>query len=112
MLFHALFGHLDPNKRVMVKYAPLAIITIVIVAGVSLSNQYVGKLQELDRLFLLWGTVGFLAGAGVGFAYVCPIAALVKWFPNQKGLVSGVAVAGFGFGAYSVQPEMGRARVH
>lgn len=100
MMFHALFGHLDPNKRVMVKYAPMAIMTIVIVAGVSLSNQYVGKLQELDRLFLLWGTVGFLAGAGVGFAYVCPIAALVKWFPNHKGLVSGVAVAGFGFGAY------------
>jgi OFA family oxalate/formate antiporter-like MFS transporter len=107
MLFHALFGHLDPNERVMVKYAPLAIITIVIVAGVSLANQYVGKLQELDRLFLLWGTVGFLAGAGVGFAYVCPIAALVKWFPNQKGLVSGVAVAGFGFGAYLFSQKWG-----
>ncbi len=59
-----------------------------------------GKAGEFDKLFLLWGTVGFLAGAGMGFAYVCPIAALIKWFPEHKGLVSGVAVAGFGFGAY------------
>jgi OFA family oxalate/formate antiporter-like MFS transporter len=41
-----------------------------------------------------------MAGAGIGFAYVCPIAALVKWFPKAKGLVSGLAVAGFGFGAF------------
>lgn len=45
-------------------------------------------------------TVGLIAGAGIGFAYVCPIAALVKWFPTAKGLVSGIAVAGFGFGAF------------
>jgi OFA family oxalate/formate antiporter-like MFS transporter len=45
-------------------------------------------------------TVGLMAGAGIGFAYVCPIAALVKWFPKAKGLVSGLAVAGFGFGAF------------
>lgn len=45
-------------------------------------------------------TVGLMAGAGIGFAYVCPIAALVKWFPHAKGLVSGIAVAGFGFGAF------------
>ena len=107
MMFHALFGHLDPEKRVMVKYAPMAIMTTIIVAGVSLSSQYVGKIQELDSLFLLWGTVGFLAGAGVGFAYVCPIAALVKWFPDQKGLVSGIAVAGFGFGAYLFSQRWG-----
>jgi OFA family oxalate/formate antiporter-like MFS transporter len=45
-------------------------------------------------------TIGVVAGAGIGFAYVCPIAALVKWFPTAKGLVSGIAVAGFGFGAF------------
>jgi OFA family oxalate/formate antiporter-like MFS transporter len=99
MGYHALFGHLDPNTRVMARYAPQAIMVTMIVGAVVLGNQYVGRLGELDRLFLLWGTVGFLAGAGVGFAYVSPIAALVKWFPKQKGLVSGVAVAGFGLGA-------------
>ncbi len=43
--------------------------------------------------------VGLLGGAGIGFAYVCPIACLVKWFPDKKGMITGLAVAGFGFGA-------------
>lgn len=44
-------------------------------------------------------TYGIISGAGIGFAYVCPIAALVKWFPDRKGLITGIAVAGFGAGA-------------
>jgi OFA family oxalate/formate antiporter-like MFS transporter len=43
--------------------------------------------------------VGILGGAGIGLGYVCPIAALVKWFPDKKGMITGLAVAGFGFGA-------------
>jgi len=43
--------------------------------------------------------IGILGGAGIGLAYVCPIAALVKWFPDKKGMITGLAVAGFGFGA-------------
>ena len=39
-------------------------------------------------------------GAGIGLGYVCPIAACVKWFPDLKGLITGMAVAGFGGGAY------------
>lgn len=49
-----------------------------------------------------WGIlvgVGLLGGAGIGLAYVCPVAALLKWFPDMKGLISGLAFAGFGFGA-------------
>jgi OFA family oxalate/formate antiporter-like MFS transporter len=61
----------------------------------------------MDRLLLLWGTIGFMAGAGIGFAYVCPIAALVKWFPDHRGLVSGIAVAGFGLGAYIFSQKWG-----
>lgn len=107
MLYHALFGHLDTERRVMARYGPIAIATTVIVAAVLLGNQYVGHLESLDRLFVLWGTIGFVVGAGIGFAYVCPIAALVKWFPKHKGLVSGLAVAGFGFGAYLFSREFG-----
>ncbi len=44
-------------------------------------------------------TYGIIGGAGIGFAYVCPIAALVKWFPDRKGTITGIAVAGFGAGA-------------
>jgi OFA family oxalate/formate antiporter-like MFS transporter len=100
MLFEAVFGKVDRTEVPLLQHVPLALIGAVIVAGVVLGNQYVGKAGELDKLFLLWGTVGFLAGAGIGFAYVCPIAALIKWFPDHKGLVSGIAVAGFGFGAF------------
>ncbi len=43
--------------------------------------------------------IGLIGGAGIGLAYVVPIAVGVKWFPDKKGLISGLAVAGFGFGA-------------
>jgi OFA family oxalate/formate antiporter-like MFS transporter len=48
-------------------------------------------------------TVGIIGGAGIGFGYVCPIAACVKWFPDKRGLVTGLAVAGFGAGAWLFQ---------
>ncbi|MBN2581074.1 MAG: OFA family MFS transporter [Pirellulales bacterium] len=44
-------------------------------------------------------TIGLLGGAGIGLAYVVPIAVGVKWFPDKKGMLTGLAVAGFGFGA-------------
>jgi len=43
--------------------------------------------------------IGIIGGAGIGLAYVVPIAVGVKWFPDKKGMVAGLAVAGFGFGA-------------
>jgi OFA family oxalate/formate antiporter-like MFS transporter len=44
-------------------------------------------------------TIGLIGGTGIGLGYVVPIAVGVKWFPDKKGLLSGLAVAGFGFGA-------------
>ncbi len=43
--------------------------------------------------------IGLIAGAGIGLGYVVPIAVGVKWFPDKKGMITGLAVAGFGFGA-------------
>lgn len=43
--------------------------------------------------------IGCVGGAGVGLAYVVPIKVGIAWFPDKKGMVSGLAVAGFGFGA-------------
>jgi MFS family permease len=43
--------------------------------------------------------IGIIGGAGIGLAYVVPIAVGVKWFPDKKGMITGLAVAGFGFGA-------------
>lgn len=47
---------------------------------------------------LFW--VGLVGGAGIGCAYVCPIAACMKWFPRVPGPITGLAVAGSGVGAY------------
>lgn len=100
MAFHSLTAKMDEKASPIVRAGPLGIVVACTVAALMLGQSYGGGDQALDRLFILWGTIGFLAGAGIGFAYVCPIAALVKWFPNHKGLVSGLAVAGFGFGAF------------
>ncbi len=43
--------------------------------------------------------VGIIGGAGIGLAYVVPIAVGMRWFPDHKGMITGAAVAGFGFGA-------------
>jgi MFS family permease len=52
-----------------------------------------------DSLWVQLMCIGLIAGAGIGLAYVVPIAVCVKWFPDKKGLITGLAVAGFGFGA-------------
>jgi OFA family oxalate/formate antiporter-like MFS transporter len=49
----------------------------------------------------VWGLVvayGILGGFGVGFAYVTPIATCIKWFPDKRGMIVGMAVMGFGIG--------------
>jgi len=43
--------------------------------------------------------IGVIGGAGIGFGYVVPIAVGMRWFPDKKGMITGLAVAGFGFGA-------------
>ena len=47
---------------------------------------------------------GVLGGMGVGFAYVTPIATCVKWFPDKRGLIVGLAVMGFGAGSLIFAP--------
>ncbi len=71
---------------------------VAITGGVIMGLGYILASFWTDFAGILIG-VGLLGGAGIGFAYVCPIAALVKWFPDKKGLITGLAVAGFGFGA-------------
>jgi len=73
--------------------------TVALTGGLVLGLGYViGGLAGTSFWGILLG-VGLLGGAGIGLGYVCPIAALVKWFPDKKGMITGLAVAGFGFGA-------------
>ncbi|KAK3868214.1 hypothetical protein Pcinc_026380 [Petrolisthes cinctipes] len=50
-------------------------------------------------LFAVIMTYGFLAGIGTSLAYTTPLACGMKWYPESKGLVNGLVVAGFGLGA-------------
>jgi OFA family oxalate/formate antiporter-like MFS transporter len=57
-----------------------------------------------NNLLWLYLSYGVIGGIGVGFAYIVPIAVLVKWFPDRRGLITGVAVGGFGAGALVTAP--------
>ncbi|GLV56666.1 oxalate:formate antiporter [Dictyobacter sp. S3.2.2.5] len=51
------------------------------------------------HLFLLYLTFGIISGIGVGLGYIVALAMLIKWFPDRRGFISGLAATGFGGGA-------------
>lgn len=57
-----------------------------------------------SKLWWLYLSYGLIGGLGLGFAYIVPVAVLVKWFPDRRGLITGIAVGGFGLGALITAP--------
>ena len=55
---------------------------------------------EHNNLLLFYLGYGVIGGAGIGFGYVTPVATVAKWFPDKKGLATGIVVMGFGVGAF------------
>ena len=55
-------------------------------------------------LWWLYLTYGLIGGIGLGFGYIVPVAVLLKWFPDKRGLMTGIAVGGFGAGALVTAP--------
>ncbi|WP_446830710.1 L-lactate MFS transporter [Candidatus Foliamicus sp.] len=53
----------------------------------------------LDSIPLFYIGYGVIGGAGIGLGYVTPVATVAKWFPDRKGLMTGIVVMGFGVGA-------------
>ena len=51
----------------------------------------------LESKILLYLTYGVLGGAGLGIGYISPVSMLVKWFPDRRGMATGLAIMGFGF---------------
>jgi MFS transporter, OFA family, oxalate/formate antiporter len=66
--------------------------------GVALASLANGN------IWVLWLTYGVLGGLGLGLGYIVPLATLVKWFPDRRGFITGLAVAGFGAGALITAP--------
>jgi MFS transporter, OFA family, oxalate/formate antiporter len=83
--------------RLMPKLGPRK---LTIISGILLGLGYIiGGLLGAENYLTTLIFVGILGGAGIGFGYVVPIAVGMRWFPDKKGLITGLAVAGFGFGA-------------
>ena len=65
-----------------------------------------------NRLWWLYGSYGVIGGIGLGLGYIVPVATLVKWFPDKRGMITGVAVSGFGAGALLTAPIATRLIAH
>jgi len=81
-----------------------------LVAAAFFSTGLIGSgvavyLGSLSMFLLFYGAVG---GMGLGFGYISPVSTLVKWFPDRRGLATGMAVFGFGAGALIASPVAAR----
>jgi MFS family permease len=54
---------------------------------------------RLHQIWLLWLGSGVLGGCGLGLGYISPVSTLIKWFPDRRGMATGLAIMGFGGGA-------------
>ena len=60
-------------------------------------------LHSLPMLYLFYGVIG---GIGLGTGYITPVSTLVKWFPENRGFATGLAIMGFGFASLIAGPAM------
>lgn len=67
----------------------------VFLTGIAISNQ------QLWLLYLAYGVIG---GLGLGASYVTPVSTIIRWFPDKRGLATGLAIMGFGFAALLTGP--------
>src|SRR2546430_1646781 len=93
--FAAFFGGLWLNRK-----GP----RIVALTGGALYGVGVFLASFSQSLSWLYVTYGVIGGIGLGFSYIVPVAVLVKWFPDRRGLITGIAVGGFGAGALITAP--------
>ena len=65
-----------------------------------------GLAVQLESLWLFYLCYGVIGGIGLGLGYITPVSTLVKWFPDRRGLATGMAIMGFGFAALIFGPVM------
>jgi MFS family permease len=67
---------------------------------------------HLHQLWLLWLGCGVIGGFGLGLGYISPVSTLIKWFPDRRGMATGLAIMGFGGGAMIGSPLADRLMQH
>ena len=58
----------------------------------------------IHQLWLMWLGSGVIGGVGLGLGYISPVSTLIKWFPDRRGMATGMAIMGFGGGAMIGSP--------
>lgn len=67
-----------------------------------------GLAVQIESLWLFYLCYGVIGGIGLGLGYITPVSTLVKWFPDKRGLATGMAIMGFGFAALLFGPIMAK----
>ena len=67
---------------------------------------------HLHQIWLLWLGSGVIGGCGLGLGYISPVSTLIKWFPDRRGMATGMAIMGFGGGAMIGAPLADRLMKH
>ncbi|CAM3889760.1 L-lactate MFS transporter [Alkalicoccus chagannorensis] len=63
-----------------------------------------GLAAQLESIWLMYVAYGALGGFGLGVGYITPVSTLVKWFPDRRGMATGLAIMGFGFASVIASP--------
>ncbi|MGJ8619119.1 MAG: OFA family MFS transporter [Methylophilaceae bacterium] len=66
----------------------------------------------IHQLWLLWLGSGVIGGIGLGLGYISPVSTLIKWFPDHRGMATGMAIMGFGGGAMIGSPIATKLMAH
>lgn len=89
------------------KFGPRAAGTLsAVLFGIGMAGS--GFAASIESLPLLYITYGVFGGIGLGVGYITPVSTLVKWFPDKRGLATGLAIMGFGFASMVSSPIMNK----
>lgn len=89
--------------KLVEKFGPKVTGTIAAICYAG-GTALTGLAVERRELWLLYLAYGILGGLGLGAGYITPVSTIIKWFPDKRGLATGLAIMGFGFASLLTSP--------